>query len=116
PISSESTTASLTRPRRQFLPRSSPAAMKHMRVVERPVAVAESRRGLDRVLDVAARALHRERQWHGLRERDRDRRGEGAAGAVGVLGLDARAGENLDAAWRREHVVHEPPVEMPALE
>ena len=73
-------------------------------VIERAVAAAEAGRGLDGLADVGTGARDRVLEAHLLRQAGGDRRGERAAGAVGVRRLDARILEALDPAVVEQQV------------
>ena len=60
-----------------------------MRMIERAMAVAQSRRGADCRKHVIARARHRRDQAQPLRQPRGNGRRQGAAGAGGVARVDA---------------------------
>src|SRR5262249_33955128 len=88
-----------------------------MRVVKRSVAAAEPGCAGNRGLNVISRALNRPLNPETLSEPGCDRRGEGAAGAMGVTGRDPRAFPDPDAAASGdEHIRNGRPGKMPAFD
>src|SRR5579859_3209503 len=75
-----------------------------MGMVEGPMALAVAGGVLEGGDEVAARALDGGAKLHALRKARSDRRGERTPGAVGMAGLDARAGERVDAVLGRDEI------------
>src|SRR5271170_6030021 len=69
----------------------SPGRLQQMGVVEGAVAISEPGSAGDRALDIAACAVDGALDFEALGKAGGDRRGEGAASAVGVAGVDPRA-------------------------
>src|SRR5689334_11283169 len=86
-----------------------------MSVVERAVAMAETRCGGNRTLHIIAGALDRCLDSEPLRETGGNRRSKRAAGAVGVSAVDARAVPDALTVRGREHVIDRVPRQMPAF-
>src|SRR5204862_5192976 len=64
---------------------------QRMRMVKRPVALANAWRAYDRAARILARAVDRVLDRKTLCEADRHSRSQGTAGAVGMPGIDPRA-------------------------
>ncbi len=85
-------------------------------MVQRSVTGAEARRGADGLGGVVDGAGDRIGHGQALSEADGAGRGQGAAGAVGVAGLDARPAEQPLAGGREEEIDHLPAGNVAALD
>src|SRR5262245_31553590 len=87
-----------------------------VRVVERTVPLAETGGRTDRRLDVAVRTRDGIFQRKPLRKTDGDGGGEGAAGAVGVLRVDAGRFVSPLAVRGDEKVAYRRPAHVPTFQ
>src|SRR6516162_1891007 len=87
-----------------------------MSVVEGPVPAAETGRASNRTLDIISRTIYRGLDVETLSQAGCDRRGEGAAGTVGMAGRDPRALPDPGTAARNEDIGHGFPGEMATLD
>src|SRR5438105_9600936 len=87
-----------------------------MGMVERPLAMAEAGSADNCATDVFARLLDRGLDLEALRHAGGDRRGQCAAGAVGMAAVDPRALPDAQAGSGRENVVNRAAGEVATLQ